>query len=729
MFNKIYEWIGTGFANLRNGVPAADHPETHGVQQGGQIKRKRSIECLEDGEALDQEDLAVKKSRLGDLVDTVKIAAGGVKSHSTNVASWVTDNVKPTLRNILPSSPDPPPVETQLEVSSSASNQAITQTDGEVFVRKSDLADKFASPSTTQEWKTSKSGSFRIERTMMGSKVCRRQVCMGLAQREAPKTNGHSVSLLASRTPIACPAPRLGRSLNLRPHGTGLCSPPGVGAASGSFTSMYEKTFPIRVMQSPTHSSSTNRPARACCTAQESVREEEKEVYRQLLTMVSGGQSSFLHNGSSHSIVRSHRDFNSFLSCPLRKLSSPTGSGTAEPSDGPSEPPSPQVISSQSSSNLPSPAASSLQGNQAWAPKSDLSPRGAASQRSVPSPGALQDSTSQDTQSSAHDGDSVIIVKEKKGTRADTSVPCFQAELWIKELTSMYDSRARERRRQIEEKEALASLLLRQRLSGEYLFEGGDVEVHVRVPLEKEVPLAELIEEPKTLDERPEFPDLTETMENEVNRAFRGGSPDEVLSEGFRLTITRKDLQTLSHLNWLNDEVINFYMNLLVERSKEAKLPSVHTFNTFFFPKLRSAGYSTVRRWTKKMDIFSVDILLVPVHLGVHWCLSVVDIRKKSITYFDSMGGNNDEACGILLQYLQQESKDKKGKELDTSDWTLKSKRRNEIPQQMNGSDCGMFTCKYAEYITKDKPITFTQKHMPYFRKRMVWEIIHQKLL
>lgn len=32
-----------------------------------------------------------------------------------------------------------------------------------------------------------------------------------------------------------------------------------------------------------------------------------------------------------------------------------------------------------------------------------------------------------------------------------------------------------------------------------------------------------------------------------------------------------------------------------------------------------------------------------------------------------------------------------------------------EIPQQMNGSDCGMFTCKYAEYITKDKPITFTQ--------------------
>lgn len=32
-----------------------------------------------------------------------------------------------------------------------------------------------------------------------------------------------------------------------------------------------------------------------------------------------------------------------------------------------------------------------------------------------------------------------------------------------------------------------------------------------------------------------------------------------------------------------------------------------------------------------------------------------------------------------------------------------------EIPQQMNGSDCGMFACRYAECISKDKPINFTQ--------------------
>uniref|UniRef100_A0A8C2XHW5 SUMO specific peptidase 1 n=1 Tax=Cyclopterus lumpus TaxID=8103 RepID=A0A8C2XHW5_CYCLU len=462
----------------------------------------------------------------------------------------------------------------------------------------------------------------------------------------------------------------------------------------------------------------------------------------------------------------------------LLQLSSPSRSAVGGTSEGPSSTPSPTGMSSQSSSNLPSPVWNSNRpGIQTWS--LDTDPSRAATLTAAPSPSALMDNSSQDTQSSGtifhprvyvlpfnvgccyftstfelnldkliHTMLSLILGGVKTRTSFNKaksqfkliffclhvnrffcfySVPCFQAELWIKELTSMYDSRARERRRQIEEQEALASLLLRQRLSEESQ-RSPDVEVYVRVPLEKEVPLTLVIEELKPSVEKPEFPELTEEMDAEVNRVLRGGN-HEVLSEGFGLSLTRKDLQTLSNLNWLNDEVINFYMNLLVERSKDPNLPSANTFNTFFYPKLRSSGFSAVRRWTKKMDIFSKDILLVPVHLGVHWCLSVVDFRKKAILYFDSMGGNNDEACRMLFDYLQHESKDKKGKALDTSGWTLHSKKRNEIPQQMNGSDCGMFTCKYADYITKDKPITFTQNHMPYFRRRMVWEILKHKLL
>uniref|UniRef100_A0A3P8VEG1 SUMO specific peptidase 1 n=1 Tax=Cynoglossus semilaevis TaxID=244447 RepID=A0A3P8VEG1_CYNSE len=705
MLNKIYGWIGTSIGNLRNGVTPADEVAAAAERAPGegQTRRKRPIECLEDGHNMHQDGLLMKKSRMGDIIDSVKVAAEGVKNHSSVVATWMKNTVSPTLKNILPASPGPPPD----GVSQPASTERNT------------LHYTFASPSTTLEWKTSKSDLLRNEKSILGSKVCRRQVCMSSTHREVPKTNGHSLNLPTFASPKLHSSPRLGRPLNIRPCGT-------PSTTNSSCTSVYEKTFPIKVMQSPTHSNSSGRTetARHHCTARESVREEEKEVYRQLLSMVSGGQSSFLRSGSSHAIVRSHRDFTSFLTTSRRLLqhSSPPGSAAEETSEGTSCPPSPRGVSSQSSSNLHSPVGNfNTQGNQMWSVDTDVT-----FSRDTSPPSALQDNSSQDTQSSGQ-----IMFKEVDVSDSSIclySVPCFQAELWIKELTSMYDSRARERRRLIEEQEALAAQLLRQRLSEESQL-SPDVDVRIRVPLEKEVPLTALIEKRKVLEEKPEFPELTQEMEADVNRVLKGGSPHEVMCEGFGLSLTRKDLQTLSSLNWLNDEVINFYMNLLVERSKDAHLPSVNTFNTFFYPKLRRSGYSAVRRWTKKMDIFSKDILLVPVHLGVHWCLSVVDFRKKKVMYFDSMGGRNEGACGLLLEYLQEESKDKKGKNLDTSGWTLHCKKPNEIPQQMNGSDCGMFTCKYADYITKDKPITFTQKHMPYFRRRMVWEIVNHKLL
>lgn len=224
------------------------------------------------------------------------------------------------------------------------------------------------------------------------------------------------------------------------------------------------------------------------------------------------------------------------------------------------------------------------------------------------------------------------------------------------------------------------------------------------------------------------LPKLTPKMEADIDKALRPIPSDEVLANGFRLTVTRKDMETLAGLNWLNDEVINFYMNLLMERGRsQPGLPSVYAFNTFFYPKLLSGGYSALKRWTRRVDIFAYDLLLVPIHLGVHWCLAVIDFRHSTIRYYDSMGGSNDECLKALGKYLREESKDKRKKELDLTDWTYETVK--DLPQQMNGSDCGMFALKYAEYITRDAKITFDQMHMPYFRRRMVYEILTQKLL
>nr|XP_060624018.1 sentrin-specific protease 2 isoform X1 [Anolis sagrei ordinatus] len=225
------------------------------------------------------------------------------------------------------------------------------------------------------------------------------------------------------------------------------------------------------------------------------------------------------------------------------------------------------------------------------------------------------------------------------------------------------------------------------------------------------------------------FPDLTEPMEREIANVLSYGKEDQVLTSAFKLNITRGDIQTLRNQQWLNDVVINFYMNLLVERNKRQGFPLLYAFSTFFYPKLSSAGYNAVRRWTKEVDLFQHDLILVPIHIRVHWALVVIDMRRETIKYFDSMGQSGHNICMKLLQYLQDESKVKRNLEINPSSWTLYSMKPNEIPQQRNGSDCGVFVCKYADFISRDKPIVFSQCHMPYYRKRMVWEILHQQLL
>ena len=50
------------------------------------------------------------------------------------------------------------------------------------------------------------------------------------------------------------------------------------------------------------------------------------------------------------------------------------------------------------------------------------------------------------------------------------------------------------------------------------------------------------------------------------------------------------------------------------------------------------------------------------------------------------------------------------------------------MPAQQNGSDCGVFMTRTADYLARDGRLDFTQADMPYFRRRMVLEILHTTL-
>ncbi|KAF9425292.1 SUMO1 sentrin specific peptidase 1 [Podila epigama] len=173
---------------------------------------------------------------------------------------------------------------------------------------------------------------------------------------------------------------------------------------------------------------------------------------------------------------------------------------------------------------------------------------------------------------------------------------------------------------------------------------------------------------------------LTKEQEKQVQNALSDGYGQVV--EGFNVSIMKKDIHTLRPGEWLNDEVINFYGQLIMARSKETpNLPKVHVFSTFFYKTLSESGYDKVRRWTKK----------------------------------------------ILRDYLQKESLDKLKTPFDFEGW--ESLCPKNIPQQQNGFDCGVFTCMFIE--SKSRGMTkfdFSQQHMPLLRKKMVLSIINKKL-
>ncbi|RXN04224.1 methyltransferase 25 [Labeo rohita] len=83
----------------------------------------------------------------------------------------------------------------------------------------------------------------------------------------------------------------------------------------------------------------------------------------------------------------------------------------------------------------------------------------------------------------------------------------------------------------------------------------------------------------------------------------------------------------------------------------------------------------------------------------------------------------------VVRKYIAEEYRVKKGCVLEASRWTVGRMRTKAILKQVNGNDYGVFACKYADFLSQGKPLTFRQCYIPLFRKMMVWEIIHEKIL
>ncbi|KAL9581847.1 MAG: hypothetical protein Q9212_003653 [Teloschistes hypoglaucus] len=101
-----------------------------------------------------------------------------------------------------------------------------------------------------------------------------------------------------------------------------------------------------------------------------------------------------------------------------------------------------------------------------------------------------------------------------------------------------------------------------------------------------------------------------------------------------RTTVEWIDLQRLDEGEFLNDNLIAFYLRYLevtAEQAEPTTSKKVYMFNTFFYNSLtttetgsRGLNYDAVKRWTRNVDLFTYDFVVVPVNESVHWYIAII---------------------------------------------------------------------------------------------------------
>jgi len=96
----------------------------------------------------------------------------------------------------------------------------------------------------------------------------------------------------------------------------------------------------------------------------------------------------------------------------------------------------------------------------------------------------------------------------------------------------------------------------------------------------------------------------------------------------YRGNISSIDVATLNNGEWLNDAVVNRYMDLIASTHQQCL-----SVSSFFMESMESkkGAEKLPESLTEKMG-------LMPVNVHAHWVLAVISLVTKSIYLFDSMG-------------------------------------------------------------------------------------------
>lgn len=99
-------------------------------------------------------------------------------------------------------------------------------------------------------------------------------------------------------------------------------------------------------------------------------------------------------------------------------------------------------------------------------------------------------------------------------------------------------------------------------------------------------------------------------------------------------TVEWLDLERLNEGEFFNDTLISFYLRFLEQKLEERNpemAKKIYFFNSFFYASLtktqrgkKGINYEAVQKWTRGVDIFNCDFVVVPINESLHWYFAVI---------------------------------------------------------------------------------------------------------
>ena len=248
------------------------------------------------------------------------------------------------------------------------------------------------------------------------------------------------------------------------------------------------------------------------------------------------------------------------------------------------------------------------------------------------------------------------------------------------------------------------------------------------------------------LDDDDDHDDTKGNILNRMILKYPDNEPNSIILYG-------NDLNCVRDGQYLNDNIMNFYLkyyqyngaildrktlnkifiydalfasNLLMNPKKKKHQIDLKGYDVYTQDTFGDIYQKNLKQWTKDIDIFSKDYIIIPIVKDFHWYLVILchignlsmtsqsnghssdrnAHEKPTIIVLYSLSNNQprSEVSKAIFKYLQLEYKEKRQA---SENFNMNSLRElfPKVPMQQNYYDCGLFVLEYIErfLINPDK--------------------------